>query len=177
VAAFRAPFYFINLWLISDRQRNCTYLYYSLCLLILSLAVLFLFLVLSSPFSTPVVCPTSRFLRLCLAESSLAHFLAYLAPLFIYSFSPFSSYSPLSRYFSMLCVVLSFPHLLLSALAPSLSPSIVSLFSPLANLVSPLSPSIPVYLSPCYGVSSAPPFHFPQFLCLFPPPLHGFFPH
>jgi hypothetical protein len=31
VAAFRAPFYFINLWLISDRQRNCTYLYY-LCL-------------------------------------------------------------------------------------------------------------------------------------------------
>jgi len=28
VAAFRAPFYFINLWLISDRQRNCTYLYY-----------------------------------------------------------------------------------------------------------------------------------------------------
>jgi hypothetical protein len=30
VAAFRAPFYFINLWLISDRQRNCTYLYYSI---------------------------------------------------------------------------------------------------------------------------------------------------
>jgi hypothetical protein len=29
VAAFRAPFYFINLWLISDRHRYCTYLYYS----------------------------------------------------------------------------------------------------------------------------------------------------
>jgi hypothetical protein len=28
VAAFRAPIYFINLWLISDRHRYCTYLYY-----------------------------------------------------------------------------------------------------------------------------------------------------
>jgi hypothetical protein len=28
VAAFRAPTYFINLWLISDRHRYCTYLYY-----------------------------------------------------------------------------------------------------------------------------------------------------
>jgi hypothetical protein len=29
VAAFRAPIYFINLWLISYRHRYCTYLYYS----------------------------------------------------------------------------------------------------------------------------------------------------
>jgi len=29
VAAFRAPFYFINLWLIPDRHRYWTYLYYS----------------------------------------------------------------------------------------------------------------------------------------------------
>jgi hypothetical protein len=28
VAAFRAPIYFINLWLISDRHLYCTYLYY-----------------------------------------------------------------------------------------------------------------------------------------------------
>ncbi len=28
VAAFRAPIYFINLWLISYRHRYCTYLYY-----------------------------------------------------------------------------------------------------------------------------------------------------
>ena len=37
-------------------------------------------------------------LRLCsTTESGLANFLAYLAPLFVYSFSPFSSYAPLSR--------------------------------------------------------------------------------
>ncbi len=30
VAAFRAPIYFINLWLISYRHRYCTYLYYYL---------------------------------------------------------------------------------------------------------------------------------------------------
>jgi hypothetical protein len=29
VATFRAPFYFINLGLIPDRHRYCTYLYYS----------------------------------------------------------------------------------------------------------------------------------------------------
>ena len=28
VAAFRAPFYFINSGLIPDRRRYCTYLYY-----------------------------------------------------------------------------------------------------------------------------------------------------
>jgi hypothetical protein len=40
VAAFRAPFYFINLWLISDRHRYCTYLYYSRALpLTLSLSL------------------------------------------------------------------------------------------------------------------------------------------
>ena len=29
VALVRVPFYFINLWLITDRHRYCTYLYYS----------------------------------------------------------------------------------------------------------------------------------------------------
>jgi len=29
IAVFRAPIYFINLWLISYRHRYCTYLYYS----------------------------------------------------------------------------------------------------------------------------------------------------
>jgi hypothetical protein len=28
VALIRVPFYFLNLWLITDRHRFCTYLYY-----------------------------------------------------------------------------------------------------------------------------------------------------
>jgi hypothetical protein len=49
VAAFRAPIYFINLWLISDRHRYCTYLYYlCLCLFVLHRSRVF-----STPNSTP----------------------------------------------------------------------------------------------------------------------------
>ncbi len=161
MAHVRAPFYFINLWLITYRHRYCTYLYYysppdhllpflllTLLFIMTLLPLHFFFETIALPGTLSIAAP----IKLCLA-SSCPHF-SYLS--LALSRSRSLSLTPSLAF--LLSFSLSLPPrppplcLPLSSSPPSPSPSLFLSLDRLSLSFS-LSLSLSLSLSPCLSRS------------------------
>ena len=125
-----------------------------------------LFLKFSPPCSPSAAYLTSRFLfsssptKNPVDRKIWTSFFAYLAPLFIWSFSPFSPFSPFSRSFFARCVVPTSP-LAVAVLFFSAALLLASFVSPLvlpcssSSLDCALPPPPPLLSAPCPAHSSS----------------------